>query len=193
MALDQSSSPLTSVIPFYFLPHGNSTPMTSASLGQLHSSLTSGATGTLISSDLALPSEEIGEPIKLQLFDGTPAASGLITHHHPDIISLANAGDAQLSASLSFKPRSALTIEEVADEDCLELPNSESIHQPILVELKREESVSTPLNPPSPQAKPIPSHTTPSEQLPQPGDNTVQPQNNAILLPTPSSTSPELN
>ncbi|KAG6871652.1 hypothetical protein C0995_001772 [Termitomyces sp. Mi166 len=91
------------------------------------------------------------------------------------------ARDAQLTASFS-KSRSTLTIQEVIDEDCPEPPNPESIHQPILVDLKREESVSTPPNPPSSQANPIPSHATPSEQLPQPGDNTAQPQNNPPLL-----------
>ncbi|KAG6901019.1 hypothetical protein C0995_002122, partial [Termitomyces sp. Mi166 len=83
--------------------------------------------------------------------------------------------DAQLAASFSLKSRSTLTIEEVINEDCLKPPNPESIHQPILVDLKEEESISTPPNPPSPQANPIPSYATPSEQLSQPGDNTAQP------------------
>ncbi|KAG6872044.1 hypothetical protein C0995_013633 [Termitomyces sp. Mi166 len=147
MALDQSSSPSTSIIPFHFFPCSNPTLTTSASLRQLHFSLArffiievtlqstsathaalidSSATGTFVSSKLALP---IGEPIKLQLFDGTPAASGLITNHYSGIISLAN--------GLNFS------------------------------------------------ANPIPSHATPLEQLPQPGDDTAQPQNNAILLSTP--------
>ncbi|KAG6886658.1 hypothetical protein C0995_006093 [Termitomyces sp. Mi166 len=103
------------------------------------------------------------------------------------------AKDAQLTASFSLKSRSTLTIKEVINKDCSELLNPESIHQLILVDLNGEESVSTPPNPPSPQANPIPSHATPLEQPPQPEDNTAQPQNNMILLPTPSSTSPKSN
>ncbi|KAG6901085.1 hypothetical protein C0995_001057 [Termitomyces sp. Mi166 len=103
------------------------------------------------------------------------------------------ARDAQLTASFSFKSRSAPTIEEVLDEDCLESPNTESIHQPILVDLKRKESVSTPLNPPPSQANSIPLYTTLSEQMPQPGNGTAQPQNNVIPLPTPSLTFPKPN
>ncbi|KAG6870954.1 hypothetical protein C0995_009421, partial [Termitomyces sp. Mi166 len=57
---------------------------------------------------------------------------------------------------------------------------------PILVDLKEKKSVSTPLNPPSPQANPTPSHATLLEQPPQPGDDTAQPQTDAIPLPTPS-------
>ncbi|KAG6886563.1 hypothetical protein C0995_006879, partial [Termitomyces sp. Mi166 len=49
------------------------------------------------------------------------------------------ARDAQLAASFSLKSRSAPTIKEVI-EDCLESPNPESIHQPILVDLKGGES-----------------------------------------------------
>ncbi|KAG6900148.1 hypothetical protein C0995_004156 [Termitomyces sp. Mi166 len=85
--------------------------MTSTFLGQLHLSLArsftievmlqstsathaalinSGATGTFVSSELALPGKEISKLIELQLFDGTPATSELITHHHSDVISLSN-------------------------------------------------------------------------------------------------------
>ncbi|KAG6901266.1 hypothetical protein C0995_014355, partial [Termitomyces sp. Mi166 len=71
------------------------------------------------------------------------------------------AGHAQLTASFSLKSRSTLTIEEVVDEDCSKPPNSESIYQPILVDLMEEKSVSTPPNPPSPQANSIPSHAKP--------------------------------
>ncbi|KAG6887227.1 hypothetical protein C0995_000304 [Termitomyces sp. Mi166 len=92
--------------------------------------------------------------------------------------------DAQLITSFSLKSRSAPTVEGVVNEDCLEPPNSESIHQPILVDLKEEESVSTPLNPLSSQANSIPL-----EQLPQPGDNTGQPQNDDAQNPS----SPELS
>ncbi|KAG6887317.1 hypothetical protein C0995_016187, partial [Termitomyces sp. Mi166 len=53
----------------------------------------SSATGTFVSLELALPSKEIGKLIKLQLFDSTFATSGLITHHHSDVISLANGLD----------------------------------------------------------------------------------------------------
>ncbi|KAG6901130.1 hypothetical protein C0995_000235 [Termitomyces sp. Mi166 len=98
------------------------------------------------------------------------------------------AKDPQLAANFFLKSRSTLTIKEVVNEDCLKPLNSESIHQPILMDLKRRKSVSTPPNPPSPQANPIPSHATSSEQPPQPGDNTAQPQNNVILLFTPSPT-----
>ncbi|KAG6887874.1 hypothetical protein C0995_012079, partial [Termitomyces sp. Mi166 len=97
-------------------------------------------------------------------------------------------GDAQLTASFFLKSRSSPTAEKVVDEDCPEPPNPESIHQPILVDFKGKKSVRTPLNPVSPQANSILSHTTPSEQAPQPGDDTVQPQNNTIPLPTPSLT-----
>ncbi|KAG6871041.1 hypothetical protein C0995_008864, partial [Termitomyces sp. Mi166 len=87
------------------------------------------------------------------------------------------ARDAQLTASFSLKSRSTQMVEEVVDEDCLEPPNPESIHQPLLVNLKGKESVSTSPNPLSPQANLIPSHATPLEQLLQPGDDTAQPQN----------------
>ncbi|KAG6871932.1 hypothetical protein C0995_014746 [Termitomyces sp. Mi166 len=111
MTLDQGSSPFIFTILFYFSPHSNSIPMTSASLGPLHSSLArsftikvmlqstsatyaalinSGATGMFVSSELALSGKEIGEPIELQLFDSTLTTSGLITYHHSNIISLAN-------------------------------------------------------------------------------------------------------
>ncbi|KAG6859744.1 hypothetical protein C0995_004589 [Termitomyces sp. Mi166 len=103
------------------------------------------------------------------------------------------ARDAQLAASFSFKSRSALTIEKVINEDCPEPPNSESIHQPTLVDLKKGKSVSTPPNPPSPQDNSIPLHTTPLEQPPQPGDDTAQPQNDATPLPTPSLMFPKPN
>ncbi|KAG6884522.1 hypothetical protein C0995_010168 [Termitomyces sp. Mi166 len=72
------------------------------------------------------------------------------------------AGDAQLAASFSLKSRSALTIKEVVDEDCLEPPNPEFIHQPILMDLKGGES-----------ANPISLHATPLKQLLQPEDNTA--------------------
>ncbi|KAG6860204.1 hypothetical protein C0995_014375 [Termitomyces sp. Mi166 len=190
--------------------------MTSTFLGQLHSSLarsfTIEVTGTFVSLELALPREEIGELIKLQLFNSTPTTSGLITHHHSNIISLANglnfpvnllvtqlhnampiilglpwlhdansdidwksmtmtfeAGNAQLAASFFLKSRSALIIKEAIDKDCPKPPNPESIHQPIL-------------------ANPIPSHTTSLEQPSQPRDDIAQPQNDAILLSTPSPT-----
>ncbi|KAG6858192.1 hypothetical protein C0995_001878, partial [Termitomyces sp. Mi166 len=99
MALDQSSSPPTSNVPFHFPPHSNSTLTTFTFLKQLHSSsasathatlINSGTTGTFVSLELALSSEEIGEPIELQLFDGTSTASELVTHHHSNVISLAN-------------------------------------------------------------------------------------------------------
>ncbi|KAG6857945.1 hypothetical protein C0995_003965, partial [Termitomyces sp. Mi166 len=101
--------------------------------------------------------------------------------------------DAQLTASFSLKSRPALTIKEVTDEDCPEPTNSESIHQPILVDLKEGKSVSTPPNPLSPQANPTPSHATPSEQPPQPGDDTAQPQTDMIPLSTPPLTWPKPN
>ncbi|KAG6901181.1 hypothetical protein C0995_015722, partial [Termitomyces sp. Mi166 len=111
MTLDQGSSPSTFIILFHFPPHSNFILMTSAFLGRLHSSLArsftievmlqltgttytalinSGTKGTFVSSELALSGKEIGEPIKLQLFNNTPATSELIIHHHSDIISLAN-------------------------------------------------------------------------------------------------------
>ncbi|KAG6859806.1 hypothetical protein C0995_003698 [Termitomyces sp. Mi166 len=152
----------------------------------------SSTTGTFVSLEIALPSKEIGEPIKLQLFDSTPATSGLITHHHFNIISLANGLNFPVNL-LATQLHRAMPIILVVDEDCLKPPNPESIHQPILVDLKEEKSVSTPPNPPSPQANPIPSHATPSEQLPQPRDDTAQPQNSVIPLLTPSLTFPEPN
>ncbi|KAG6901117.1 hypothetical protein C0995_000429 [Termitomyces sp. Mi166 len=220
MALDWSSSSCTSINPFHFPPSRSFIiDVMLQSTGTTHAALiNSGATGTFISSELALPSKEISELIELQLFDSTPAASGLITHHHFDIISLANTldfpvdllvtqlhcttpiildlpwlhdansnidwklmtmtfkvRDAQLATSFSLKSRSAPTIKEVINEDCSEPPNPEFIHPPILVDLKGEKSVSTPPNPPSPQA------------------NTAQPQHNTIPLPTPSLTSSEPN
>ncbi|KAG6859564.1 hypothetical protein C0995_007255 [Termitomyces sp. Mi166 len=164
------------------------------STGATHAALiNSGATGTFVSSELALLDKEIGEPIEVQLFDGTPATSGLITHHHSDVISLANSlkfpvnlqvtqlhhampiilglpwlhdanpdidwksmtmtfetKEAQLAASFSLKSRLTPTIKEVVNEDFLEPTNPESIHQPILVDLKGGKSVSTLPNPPSP-------------------------------------------
>ncbi|KAG6887499.1 hypothetical protein C0995_014830 [Termitomyces sp. Mi166 len=169
--------------------------------GATHAALIdSGTTSTFVSLELALSSKEIGESIELQLFDSIPTASELVTYHHSDILSLANslnfpvdlqnanpdidwklmtmtfeAEYAQLAASFPLKSRFTLTIEEVIDEDCIEPPNPESTHQSILVDLKREESISTPPNPLSPQAKPIPLHATPSEQLFQPGDDITQP------------------
>ncbi|KAG6901378.1 hypothetical protein C0995_012760 [Termitomyces sp. Mi166 len=98
------------------------------------------------------------------------------------------AGDAQLAVSFFLKSRSALIFEEVVNEDCPEPPNPESIHQPMLVDLKREESVSTPSNPLSSQANTIPSYAIPLEQLPQSENNTAQLQNNTISLSTPSPT-----
>ncbi|KAG6885656.1 hypothetical protein C0995_009125 [Termitomyces sp. Mi166 len=201
----------------------------------LQTLINSGATGTFVSSELALSGKKISEVIELQLFDGTLATFGLITHHHSNVISLTNGlkfpvdllvtqlhctmpiilgllwlhdanpdtdwksmtitfetRDAQLAASFSLKSRPALTIKEVTNEDCPEPTNSESIHQPILVDLKEEKSVSTP-NPLSPQANPTPSHATPSEQTPQPGDDTAQPQTDVIPLPTPPLTCPKPN
>ncbi|KAG6901041.1 hypothetical protein C0995_001644 [Termitomyces sp. Mi166 len=80
------------------------------------------------------------------------------------------AKDAQLAASFSLKSRSTPTIKEAINEGP-KPPNPESIHQPILMDLKGGKS-----------ANPIPSHATPLEQLPQPGDDTAQPQNNTISL-----------
>ncbi|KAG6884374.1 hypothetical protein C0995_010360 [Termitomyces sp. Mi166 len=162
------------------------------STGATHAALiNSSTTGTFVSLELALSSKEISETIKLQLFGSTLATSGLITHHHSDVISLANSlkfpvdlllhdvnpdidwksmtmtfetEDAQLAASFSLKSRPALTVKEVVDEDCSEPINPESIHLPILVDLIGRKSVSTPPNPPAPQANPTPSHATPSEQ-----------------------------
>ncbi|KAG6859750.1 hypothetical protein C0995_004526 [Termitomyces sp. Mi166 len=50
------------------------------------------------------------------------------------------ARDAQLAASFSLKSRSASTLKKVVNENCPEPPDPESIHQPILVNLKRKES-----------------------------------------------------
>ncbi|KAG6860176.1 hypothetical protein C0995_014797, partial [Termitomyces sp. Mi166 len=111
----------------------------------------------------------------------------------PSTLSMFEARDAQLTASFSFKSRSAPTVKEVINEDCPEPLNPESIYQPILMDLKGEESVSTPLNSPSLQANPIPSYTTPLEQPPQPEDDTAQPQNDTIPLPTLSLTFSEPN
>ncbi|KAG6886890.1 hypothetical protein C0995_003554 [Termitomyces sp. Mi166 len=67
------------------------------------------------------------------------------------------AGDAQLTARFALKSRSALTIEEVADEDCSEPSNPESIHQLIFVDLKGGKSVTRLMptknaqNPPPPE------------------------------------------
>ncbi|KAG6871365.1 hypothetical protein C0995_005403, partial [Termitomyces sp. Mi166 len=189
------------------------------STGATHAVLiNNGTTVTFVSLELALPGKEIGKPIELQLFDGIPATSGLITHHHSDILSLANGlefpvnllvtqlhcamliildwksitmtfktRDAQLTASFSLKARPALTIKGVVDEDFPEPTNSESIHQPILVDFKEKKSVSTLPNPPFPQANPIPSYATSLEQLSQPGDNTAQPQTNANTVPAPKT------
>ncbi|KAG6901095.1 hypothetical protein C0995_000809 [Termitomyces sp. Mi166 len=101
---------------------------------------------------------------------------------------LFEAEDAQLAASFSLKFRSAPTVEEVIDEDCPEPSNPESIHQSILMDFNREKSVSTPPNSLSPQANPILSHATTSEQLPQLEDNTAQSQDDAdVNVPAPET------
>ncbi|KAG6859726.1 hypothetical protein C0995_004895 [Termitomyces sp. Mi166 len=85
---------------------------------------------SIIPFHFSLHGKKISEPIKLQLFDSTLATSGLITHHHSDMsmTMMFEIGDAQLTASLSLKSRPAPTIEGVANEDCLEPTNPESIH-----------------------------------------------------------------
>ncbi|KAG6859324.1 hypothetical protein C0995_009654 [Termitomyces sp. Mi166 len=93
------------------------------------------------------------------------------------------AGDAQLTASFSLKSRSAPTIKEVVDEDCLKPPTLNSSISLSWWTLGKEKV----------SANPISSHATPSEQLPQPRDDTAQPQNNAIPFLTSSATFPKPN